>query len=56
MQPLENQRQLYFDGFTVDDHGNIRFRIRRIKRNYYTLDEVRVRVEKQLLSEYFNKK
>lgn len=47
---------LYFDGFTVDDHGNIRMPVLgEVNVIGYTLDEVRQRVEKKLLEEYFNK-
>ncbi|MFV5688850.1 polysaccharide biosynthesis/export family protein [Flavobacterium sp. ZT3R25] len=47
---------LYFDGFTVDDHGNIRIPVLgELNVIGYTLDEIRVRIEKQLLAEYFNK-
>ncbi|HMI08756.1 MAG TPA: polysaccharide biosynthesis/export family protein [Flavobacterium sp.] len=47
---------LYFDGFTVDDHGNIRVPVLgEINVIGYTLEEVRVKVEKKLLEEYFNK-
>ena len=46
----------YFDGFTVDDHGNIRVPVLgEINVIGYTLDEVRIKIEKQLLAEYFNK-
>lgn len=46
---------LYFDGFTVDDHGNIRFPILgEINVIGFTLEEVRAKIEKQLLAEYFN--
>ena len=52
----KSETALYFDGFTVDDHGNIRFPVLgEINVIGYTLDEVRARVEKQLLAEYFNK-
>lgn len=45
---------LYFDGFTVDDHGTIRIPILgEINVIGYTLDEVRIKIEKQLLEEYF---
>lgn len=44
----------YFNGFTVDDHGNIRMPILgEINVIGYTLEEVRVRIEKKLLEEYF---
>lgn len=47
---------LYFDGFTVNDHGEIRVPILgEIPVIGLTLDEVRLKIEKQLLSEYFNK-
>lgn len=45
---------LYFTGFTVDDHGNIRMPILgEINVIGYTLEEVRFIVEKKLLEEYF---
>ena len=47
---------LYFEGFTVDDHGNIRMPVLGdVNVIGFTLDEVRVKIEKQLLAEYFNK-
>jgi polysaccharide export outer membrane protein len=47
---------LYFDGFTVDDHGNIRIPVLgEINVIGFTLEEVRIKIEKQLLDEYFNK-
>lgn len=47
---------LYFDGFTVNDHGNIRVPVLgEIAVLGLTLEEVRAKVEKQLLDEYFNK-
>jgi polysaccharide export outer membrane protein len=52
----KSESGLYFDGFTVDDHGNIRIPVLgELNVIGFTLDEVRVRVEKQLLAEYFNK-
>lgn len=46
----------YFDGFTVDDHGNIRIPIiGEINVLGFTLDEVRLKIEKELLDNYFNK-
>lgn len=52
----KSETGLYFDGFTVDDHGNIRIPVLgNINVIGYTLDEVRQFVEKQLLAEYFNK-
>lgn len=52
----KSESGLYFDGFTVDDHGNIRMPILgEMNVIGYTLDEVRIKIEKQLLKEYFNK-
>lgn len=52
----KSESGLYFDGFTVDDHGNIRMPILgEINVIGFTLDEVRTKIEKQLLAEYFNK-
>jgi polysaccharide export outer membrane protein len=47
---------LYFEGFTVDDHGNIRIPVLgEINAIGYTVDELRVKIEKQLLDDYFKK-
>ena len=52
----KSESGLYFDGFTVDDHGNIRIPVLgEINVIGFTLDEVRIKIEKQLLDEYFNK-
>lgn len=49
-----SESALYFDGFSVDDHGNIRMPILgEINVIGYTLDEVRLIIEKKLLEEYF---
>ena len=48
------QEGLYFSGFTVNDHGNIRVPVLgEINVLGYTLDEIRLKVEKQLLDDYF---
>lgn len=48
-------QNLYFNGFVVDDHGNIRVPVLgEINVLGYTLDEVRQTIEKRLLNEYFN--
>ncbi|MFH6944302.1 polysaccharide biosynthesis/export family protein [Flavobacterium sp. FlaQc-50] len=50
----KSEGALYFDGFTVDDHGNIRMPILgELNVIGYTLEEVRVMIEKKLLEEYF---
>lgn len=47
---------LYFDGFTVDDHGNIRIPVLGdVNAIGFTVDELRIKIEKQLLDEYFKK-
>lgn len=47
---------LYFDGFTVDDHGNIRIPVLgEINAIGFTTEELRMHIEKQLLDEYFKK-
>jgi polysaccharide export outer membrane protein len=47
---------LYFDGFTVDDHGAIRIPVLgEITAIGYTVEELRMKIEKQLLDEYFKK-
>ncbi len=50
----KSESQLYFNGFTVDDHGNIRMPILgEINVIGYTLEEIRLKIEKKLLEEYF---
>ena len=45
---------LYFDGYTVDDHGNIRIPVLgEMSVLGLTLDEIRIKVEKQLLCSYY---
>lgn len=55
-QTQKSPQTLYFDGYTVDDHGNIRVPILgELNVLGYTTDEVRIKIEKQLLEEYFKK-
>ncbi|PJJ10914.1 protein involved in gliding motility EpsA [Flavobacterium sp. 1] len=50
----QSESGLYFDGFTVDDHGNIRIPVLgEMNVMGFTLEEVRISIEKQLLAEYF---
>ncbi|KUJ63712.1 sugar transporter [Flavobacteriaceae bacterium CRH] len=50
----KSESSLYFSGFTVDDHGNIRMPILgEINVIGYTLEEIRLIIEKKLLEEYF---
>lgn len=52
----KTESSLYFEGFTVDDHGNIRMPVLgEINVIGYTVDELRINIEKKLLEEYFNK-
>ncbi|MBZ4036520.1 polysaccharide biosynthesis/export family protein [Flavobacterium sp. 17A] len=53
-QSVQSESALYFNGFTVDDHGNIRIPILgEMNVIGYTVEEVRLRIEKKLLEEYF---
>lgn len=50
----KSESSLYFNGFTVNDHGNIRMPILgEINVIGYTLEETRIKIEKKLLEEYF---
>jgi polysaccharide export outer membrane protein len=50
----QTESSLYFDGFTVDDHGNIRIPVLgEMNVMGFTLEEVRISIEKQLLADYF---
>ncbi len=52
----KTESELYFNGFTVDDHGNIRIPVLgEVNVMGYTLEETRIKLEKQLLADYFNK-
>jgi polysaccharide biosynthesis/export protein len=47
---------LYFTGYTIDDHGNIRIPILgEINVLGFTIEEVRKKIELQLLADYFKK-
>lgn len=52
----ETEQSLYFTGYTVDDHGNIRMPVLgELNVLGFTLEEIRINIEKKLLAEYFNK-
>jgi polysaccharide export outer membrane protein len=52
----QSEQALYFEGYTVDDHGNIRMPVLgEVNVIGYTLEEIRMKIEKQLLDEYFKK-
>ncbi|MDI9308945.1 MAG: polysaccharide biosynthesis/export family protein [Limnohabitans sp.] len=53
---VTSQETLYFDGFTVNDHGIIRVPVLgEVSVIGLTLDEIRLKIEKQLLDDYFKK-
>ncbi|MCW5519205.1 polysaccharide biosynthesis/export family protein [Aureitalea sp. L0-47] len=50
----QREEQLYFDGFVVDPHGNIRIpTLGEINVLGYTVEEVREEIEERLLKDYF---
>jgi polysaccharide biosynthesis/export protein len=50
------EQALYYEGFTVNDHGNIRIPLLgEMNVLGFTPDEVRIKIEEKLLAEYFNK-
>lgn len=52
----QSEQGLYFNGFSVDDHGNIRVPVLgEVNVLGYTLEEVRLEIEKRLLEDYFKK-
>ena len=51
-----SEQGLYFKGYTIDDHGNIRMPILgEVNVLGFTADEVRLKIEKLLLDGYFKK-
>ena len=49
-----SDQSLYFTGYTVDDHGNVRVPVLgEVKVLGSTLEETRIKIEQQLLAEYF---
>ncbi|MFY8213516.1 MAG: polysaccharide biosynthesis/export family protein [Flavobacterium sp.] len=55
-QPNKTEQSLYFDGYTVNEHGAIRMPVLgEVPVLGYTLEEVRLKIENQLLGEYFTK-
>ena len=48
------EERMYYDGFSVDEHGNIRVpTLGEINVMGYTVEEIREQIEERLLSEYF---
>lgn len=55
-QNINNEQILFFEGFTVDDHGVIRIPVLgEISVIGKTTEEIRVEIERKLIEEYFNK-
>lgn len=53
---MMNQDILYFNGYTVDDHGNIRMPILgEVNVLGFTVEEARKKIEERLLADYFKK-
>ncbi|MGH1387681.1 polysaccharide biosynthesis/export family protein [Kordia sp.] len=53
---LQSEQSLYYNGFTVSNHGNIEIPILgKLNVLAYTLDEIEGEIKKKLLEEYFNK-
>lgn len=53
---MMNQDVLYFSGYTVDDHGNIRMPILgEVNVMGFTVEEARKKIEERLLADYFKK-
>ncbi len=55
-QQLISPENLYYSGYSVDDHGNIRIPVLgEINVLGFTLEETRIKIENQLLQEYLKK-
>ena len=55
-QQLVSEQVLYYSGYSVDDHGNIRIPVLgEINVLGFTLEEARIKIENQLLQEYLKK-
>ncbi len=53
-QLTQNDQTLYFNGYTIDDHGNIRIPVLgEVNVLGSTLEEVRIKIEEKLLTDYF---
>ncbi|RZJ30628.1 MAG: sugar transporter [Flavobacterium sp.] len=55
-QSAQTDQSLYFNGYTVNDHGNVRIPVLgEVNVLGFTLDEARAKIEEKLLAEFFNK-
>lgn len=53
---VQTPESLYFSGYTIDDHGNIRIPVLgEMNVLGFSVEEVRVKIEQKLLSDYFKK-
>ena len=53
---VQSPESLYFTGYTIDDHGNIRIPILgEMNVLGFSVEEVRLKIEQKLLSDYFKK-
>jgi polysaccharide export outer membrane protein len=56
MQQIQNEQNIFFQGFNVDNHGFIRIPVLgELNVMGLTVDEIRSKIENKLLEEYFNK-
>ncbi|RZJ65415.1 MAG: sugar transporter [Flavobacterium sp.] len=54
IESAKGEQSLYFDGYTVDDHGNIRMpMLNEVNVLGFTVEEARQKIEKRLLEEFF---
>ena len=52
----QSSESLYFTGYTIDDHGNIRIPVLgEMNVLGFSVEEVRLKIEQKLLSDYFKK-
>ena len=52
----QSEQGLYFSGYSIDDHGNIRMPILgEINVLGFTAEEIRIKIEEKLLQDYFKK-
>ncbi|MBC7523422.1 MAG: polysaccharide biosynthesis/export family protein [Flavobacterium sp.] len=57
VQTSSSEQELYLKGYVIDDHGNIRMPILgEVNVLGFTLDEVRIKIEKELLTDHFTDK
>ncbi len=56
MQRIQNEQNIFFEGYNVDNHGLIRIPVLgELNVMGMTVEEIRTKIETKLLDEYFNK-